>query len=172
MKYNISNKSYRGGYMKTKQIAYVAVLAALTCVLTAYLQYPLANRGYIHVGDSIIILAAILFGKRAGALVGAIGSTLADIISGAAIWAPYTFVIKLVLGYLSGVANEKKGKMKAGIYAICGIILIAGYYLAEVIITSGNFIAPLYSIYGSVIQYILSLIIGILLGRRLERYVR
>ena len=39
------------------------------------------TRGYIHLGDSMIFIAAILFGWRVGALAGGLGSALADVVA-------------------------------------------------------------------------------------------
>ena len=62
-----------------KKITYTGILAALTFVATAFVKIPLANQGYIHAGNIIIVITACLLGPTAGAASGTIGSVFADL---------------------------------------------------------------------------------------------
>lgn len=74
-------------------------MVALIFVLTFAIKVPVPfTRGYIHLGDSMIFIAAILFGWRVGALAGGLGSALADVVGGYAFWAIPTFIIKGIMG--------------------------------------------------------------------------
>jgi uncharacterized membrane protein len=68
------------------------------------------------------------------------------------------------MGYVIGmIAEKKQGKsIWLNLFAVFigGIIMIVGYYFAEVIITN-NFVAPFTSIPGNVVQIILASIIGL-----------
>ncbi len=76
-------------------------MVALIFVLTFAIKVPVPfTRGYIHLGDSMIFIAAILFGWRVGALAGGLGSALADVVGGYAFWAIPTFIIKGIMGGL------------------------------------------------------------------------
>ena len=50
-----------------------AVCMALTCIATMLIQIPIPL-GYAHLGDSVILITAYLFGPVVGALAGGIGS--------------------------------------------------------------------------------------------------
>ena len=62
--------------MNTKQFVRVAMLTALACVLTIVPKVPIGG-GYVHFGDCIIYVAAMILGPIPGAIVGAIGHSLA-----------------------------------------------------------------------------------------------
>ncbi len=152
MKRSKSNASFG-----VRDIVQVGLLAALTYVATAVINVPNGYGGVIHLGDSMVFLAAILFGRRTGALSGAIGMTLFDLLSPYAEWAPFTLVIKagmaIIVGtiaYSGGAKGESMVRNIVGM-VLAGIWMIAGYYAAEAILYS-NILAPLQSILGNVIQ--------------------
>lgn len=76
-----------------------ALFAAAITVMTAYmLHIPIPGTGgYIHLGDTLIYLAACLLPVPYAAAAAAIGAGLADVLSAAAIWAPATVVIKAAI---------------------------------------------------------------------------
>ena len=87
-----------------------ALFIALTYVFTAFVNVRLpitANGGLIHLGNVPLFICAILFGKKSGALAGGIGMGLFDLLSGWTAWAPFTFVIVAIMGYVVGAITEK-----------------------------------------------------------------
>ena len=87
-----------------------ALFIALTYVFTAFVNVRLpitANGGLIHLGNVPLFICAILFGKKSGALAGGIGMGLFDLLSGWTAWAPFTFVIVAIMGYVVGAACGK-----------------------------------------------------------------
>ena len=89
--------------MTTKELCIHGLLIALVAVCTMVFQIPVsATQGYIHLGDSMILLVGVFFGARYGMVAGGIGSALADILSGYAHWAPFTLIIKGLMGWLIG----------------------------------------------------------------------
>lgn len=92
--------------------------------------------GYFNIGDVVIMLSSILFGKSIGFMGGSFGSALADIVSGYTIYAPFTFVIKGLEGFICGLIFEKiEGKKKWASFIIStmlsGILMAVGYFLSE-----------------------------------------
>ena len=87
--------------MNTKPFVRVAMLTALACVLTIVPKVPIGG-GYVHFGDCIIYVAAMILGPIPGAVVGAIGHSLADFISGYPIFCIPTFIIKGIMGFAIG----------------------------------------------------------------------
>jgi len=71
-----------------------ALFAALTCISTMIIQIPTPLQGYINLGDSIVLLSGWFLGPFYGACAAAVGSALADILTGYLYYAPATFLIK------------------------------------------------------------------------------
>lgn len=140
------------------ELVITAMFIALVFVFTAFINIRLpfgGNGGLIHLGNIPLFIAAIIFGKKTGCIAGAVGMGLFDLISGWVIWAPFTFVIVGMMGFLVGLITEKKEKNRAFWYVlaiiVACIVKIVGYYFAEVILYS-NFIVPFASIPGNIIQ--------------------
>lgn len=133
-----------------------ALFVALTYVFTAFVNIRLpisANGGLVHLGNVPLFIGAIIFGKKLGAIAGGIGMALFDLLSGWTLWAPFTLVIVATMGFVVGFIAEKKPKLGwyvVAIVAACAIKIV-GYYIAEGIIY-GNFIVPVASIPGNLVQ--------------------
>ena len=143
------------------------MLIALTCLLTIFIQIQLPisiNGGLIHLGNVPFVIAAVAFGKRKGAIAGACGMALSDVLSPYIIYAPFTFVIRGVMGYVIGwIAEKKQGKsivLNFLAVIVGGIIMIVGYYFAEALLYS-NFYTPIASIPGNLIQILTAVILGL-----------
>ncbi len=124
---------------RTSKLTFTAVFAALTCIATFLIKIPVpATQGYIHFGDAFVLLAGIFPGAGFGMLAAGIGSALADLFSGYAVYAPATFIIKAlcalaVTGIYRGLSFKVKGYIVRLIIAGAAstAILIAGYLLFE-----------------------------------------
>ena len=79
-----------------------ALLAALTTAATMVIRIPTPTLGYIHLGDSMVLICGILLGPGLGAAAAGIGSMLADLFSGFTAWAPGTFAIKALTALVGG----------------------------------------------------------------------
>ena len=62
----------------SKKLTLAGMFAALTALLTYFPQIPVATGGYIHLGDSLIYTAAIVYGGLFGAVTAGVGSAIAD----------------------------------------------------------------------------------------------
>jgi uncharacterized membrane protein len=151
-----------------KKITYTGILAALTFVATAFVKIPLANQGYIHAGNIIIVITACLLGPTAGAAAGTIGSVFADL-SYAPVWIPYTAVIKFLLGCFVGIGYKKPRALSLLLYFAAGAVFVGGYYLAEAIII-GNWTIPAASTPALLAEYAISLPVGIFVAKIMEKY--
>lgn len=141
-----------------KDLVITALFIALVYVFTAFINVRLpigGNGGLIHLGNIPLFIAAIIFGKRTGCIAGAVGMGLFDLLSGWVIWAPFTFVIVGLMGFVVGLITEKKKKHIFLWYTLAIIaalaVKIVGYYFAEVILYQ-NFLVPFESIPGNIIQ--------------------
>jgi Predicted membrane protein len=109
------------------------LMIAIVFLATYFTKIPVIQ-GYINVGDAVIIVAAILFGKKNALLAGAIGSALSDFALGYMIYIPATFIIKGFEGFLMGLIIEKIGKKPVTqiIAVIIGMaVMVLGYFVAE-----------------------------------------
>lgn len=122
-------------YKRTRKLMSAAMFAALIMIAT-FAHIPTGiNSGYIHLGDSLIFLAASMLSLPYAVCAAAVGGSLADLLSGAAVWAPATFIIKslnVLPFYLLRRKNSKlMGKGAAVAAPASGMITIAGYFIAE-----------------------------------------
>ena len=95
-------------------LSITALFVALTYVFTAFVNIRLpiaANGGLIHLGNVPLFIAAILFGRKVGAIAGGVGMALFDLLSGWTLWAPFTLVIVGLMGYVTGLIAENKQKL-------------------------------------------------------------
>lgn len=152
---------------KFKNLIYAALFAALTCIATMVIRIPTPGTGgYIHPGDSIVILSGIFLGPMYGSLSAGIGSAMADIIGGYFFYAPATFLIKGITALLCGYVYEYLAKSRKSCYLavfLCGLIDMAvisgGYYLFEMFFYGVK--GALASIPANLIQGISGLILSI-----------
>lgn len=153
---------------RVKLICLAGIFTAAVFVFTAYLHIP-SHTGYTHVGDGFIYLAACLLPLPYAVFVGAGGALLADCLTGFAIWAPGSVIIKTV-AVLFFSRKSKKIVSWRNILALipAWAVCIGGYYLYEVIIT-GNFIAPLSGIPGYITQSVLSSVLFVAAGVALDK---
>ena len=144
------------------------IFTALVFVVTAYLHIPTYN-GYVHVGDGFILLAACCLPTPYAVFVGAVGAMLADLLTGFAVWAPGSMVIKALIAMLF-TCKEKQIISPKNVWRMipAAAVSIAGYYLYEVLIT-GSFAAPLSGIPGSMIQAAASSIVFVAMGLAMDR---
>lgn len=120
---------------KLKLMVQYAIMITLTTVSTMLISIPTpGTKGFFNLGDSMVLLAAILFGRKGGFIAGGIGSALADILLGYTHWAPFTLIIKGLEGYLAGSLLETGFGKKHPLMALVpsAIWMALGYYIVEV----------------------------------------
>ncbi len=79
------------------------MFAALVCAATLAFQIGISlTHGYFNVGEIMVYVSALLLGPVLGAIAGGVGSSLSDVLSGFAYFAPGTLVIKGVEAFLVG----------------------------------------------------------------------
>lgn len=159
---------------KTQKIVSASMLAALVCVATMIIKIPSPLEGYLNLGDCIILLSGWLLSPLYGFLAAGIGSALADIFSGYALYAPATFIIKglmaLVAYFGFKLANKKLGSLPSRILGGLGaeITMISGYLIFESFLY--GFVPSLVNIPSNAIQGIAGLIIGTILIKIFEKH--
>lgn len=124
---------------KTKKLVIGALLAAFTTVATMTIKFPTPTFGYIHLGDSLVLLCGIILGPYGGALSAGIGSMFADIFTGYMAFAPATLIIKAITAMIAGYLFHKlnyKITVKTIISCIPSeLFMISGYFIYEIFLT-------------------------------------
>ena len=115
---------------RVKRLALGGMLASLVLLATWFLKVPTAI-GYIHLGDGVIFFSSMVIGPYA-ALIAGVGSALADLLSGYAIYIAPTFIIKAVMGLIAAVLiRPGKHISNLGVFALAEGCMVAGYFLFE-----------------------------------------
>ncbi|MBQ8146332.1 MAG: ECF transporter S component [Clostridia bacterium] len=126
--------------IQTKKLTTTAIFAAIICVVTAFVAVPAPAIGNINLGDIFILCAAWLLGPW-GAVAAGIGSCLADLLSGFAVYAPATLVIKAIMAlacyyFFSFLKKFVKHLIFSRLLSalVAEAIMVMGYFIYESIL--------------------------------------
>ena len=86
---------------KTKKLVTAALFAALACVATMIIKFPSPLKGYLNIGDCIVLLCGWMLSPVYGFVAAGLGSGLADLLSGYLVYAPATFIIKGLMALIA-----------------------------------------------------------------------
>ena len=159
--------------IRTKKIVMAAMLAALACVATMIITIPSPLKGYLNLGDCIVLVAGWMLSPMYGFLAAGLGSALADLFSGYVTYAPATFVIKglmaLIAFYGYKLLHNKIGNLPSRIITgiLAEIMMILGYFAFEGFLY--GFVPSLVNIPANGVQGIAGLIIGVILIKIFEK---
>jgi uncharacterized membrane protein len=149
------------------KIAAAAIFAALVAAATLLFVIPIpATSGYFNLGETLIYIAALLFGPLVGAVAGA-GATIADALV-AAQYAPGTFTIKAIEGFLVGTLSKtlnrkiQNSTVSSTIAIIIGgVEMVLGYFLYETIVLGYPFALALVEVPLNIVQMFIGLLIAV-----------
>ena len=158
-----------------RKLTYTGIFAAMITLMTAYICHvPVgSNGGYIHFGDSLIYLGAVLLPTPYALAAAAIGGGLADLLTAPA-WTIATIIIKMLITI---PFSNKTSKIICPRNVIATVIAFAisgtGYFIAEVIMfgmgDAAIVAAFLSSMSGSLIQSGGSAIFFLIFGLFLDK---
>ena len=157
----------------TQKLVIASMLAALCCVATMIIKIPSPFKGYLNLGDCVVLLAGWIMSPAYGFGAAAIGSALADVFSGYVIYAPATFVVKgvmaLIAYFTQKVMQDKMGKTNSRIVGgiLAEIMMIAGYFVFEGFLY--GFAPSVVNIPANAVQGTVGLIVGIILVKMFEK---
>lgn len=158
---------------KTKKIVVAALIAALACIATMIIKIPTPLKGYINLGDCIVLVAGWMLSPAYAFLAAGLGSAFADIFSGYAIYAPATFVIKglmaLIALYGFRLLNKKLPNLHSKIISgfLAEVTMVVGYFIFEGFLY--GFAPSIVNIPANAIQGIGNMILGVILIIALEK---
>lgn len=157
-------------HISTKDITNIAIMAALVFISTFLIKIPSLN-GYTHIGDSMVIISALILGKKKGALAAGLGAALCDLLSGYMQYIIPTFLIKAIMVLIIATIAENlinKTKFAWILGAIIGCTFqVGGYCLVETILY--GFTVALASVPANIIQSIVGIALAVVLATVLEK---
>lgn len=161
--------------MKTRaqKIAVAAMFAALACVATMIIKIPTPFKGYVNLGDCVVLLCGSILSPAYAFLSAGIGSALADLLSGFPVYAPATFFIKggmaLIVVFFFRFIDKKGYKTTFKILpcVLAEIIMVLGYFIFEVFLY--GFGPSLVNIPANAIQGVAGIIFGFTLIKAFEK---
>lgn len=156
---------------KLRRLVMSALLAALTCVATLLIQIPSPMQGYVNLGDCFVLLSGWLLGPVYGAAAGGLGSMLADLLTGYALYAPGTLAVKGAMALVAAlvpraVKGHRAGLLVGGFAAEC--VMVLGYFGYAALVL-GNGLSAALSIPGNAVQGAVGLAAGLALAAVFER---
>ncbi len=116
----------------TSTLAAIGIMAALVFITTKFFSIPIPIGGgktALHVGNSMCVLAGLMFGPIPGGLAAGIGTALVDLMD--PLWAPefwISFINKFVMGFVVG-AVARLGKERNLGKDVVASVLGAGAYV-------------------------------------------
>ena len=155
---------------KIKYLTETGLMAALITIMTAYICHiPVGtNGGYIHFGDSLIYLTAVILPRPYALAAAAIGGGMADLLT-APMWVPATIIIKMLI-VLPFSRKTSKIVTPYNVFATVLAFLISGfgYFLAQYILF-GTWSVLLVSLSGSFVQSMGSAIFFVIFGYAFDK---
>ena len=157
----------------TQKIVITSLLAALCCVATMIIKIPSPMKGYLNIGDCIVLLCGWLLAPGYGFVAAGLGSALADMFSGYLTYAPATFLIKGSMALIAfacfKLMNKRIGRLPSQIIGavLAEIVMVLGYYVFEGFMY--GFIPSAVNIPANAVQGAAGLILGIILVKVFER---
>ena len=158
---------------KTKTLVIAALMAALTCVATMMITIPSPLKGYLNLGDCVVLTAGWMLPPVYGFLAAGIGSALADLFAGYVVYAPVTFIIKGLMAVIAcygfRLLHKKCNNLVSRIISgtVAEIVMVLGYFVFEGFMY--GFVPSAVNIPANSVQGIAGLLIGIVLVKALEK---
>lgn len=146
-----------------------ALMAALACVATMIIKIPSPLKGYLNLGDCVVLTAGWMLSPIYGFLAAGLGSALADLFSGYVVYAPATFLIKgcmaLIAYFGFRLLHKRISDLPSRIISgtAAEMLMILGYFVFEGCMY--GFGPSVVNIPANAVQGIAGLIIGIILTK-------
>ena len=165
---------------RTSKLVMTAMTMCMIMVAIFLLRVPIPfTQGYVNLSDAMIFMAVIILGWKYGAVAAGFGSLLGDLMSGFAMWAPWSFGIKAAMAIIFGLiiqsacARKKISGRRFMTVEIMGMILAGlfmtgGYYLAEGIMY-GNWAVAILGIPWNIAQFAVGAALAVALNRALAK---
>lgn len=158
-----------------KKVILASMFAAVITVATMIVRFP-SPAGYVNLGDGFVLISSWLLGPVYGALAAAIGSALADLLSGYAIYIAPTFIIKGLMALCAWTIftainkkTKKRNTLAYVIAAICAeLVMVLGYFLTDMLMY--DVMVSLQCVIGNLVQGVVGATAGVLMISLINKY--
>ncbi|WP_461240236.1 ECF transporter S component [Paucilactobacillus sp. N302-9] len=155
-----------------KRIIIPAMLVAVTVVIARFFIIPVPmTHGNINLCDAGIFIAAIMYGKRDGLIVGGLSGFLLDLISGYSQYMFFSLIVHGAEGFIVGLLGYQKDRKTQVIALLVGsLVMVAGYFLSDTLLYS---LTPgLIGIPTNLIQAVVGAAIGLPIAVKLRKALK
>ena len=149
----------------TQKLVIAALIAALACVATMIIKIPSPLKGYLNLGDCVVLTAGWMLSPAYGFFAAGIGSALADLFSGYMVYVPATLVIKGGMALAACFLYKALHKCIPGSLSriisgfVAEVLMVLGYYLFEGVLY--GFGPSLVNVPANAVQGAAGLILGV-----------
>lgn len=169
---------------RTGQVTRLSLLIALTAVVTMAVRIPVPRTGgYINLGEAVVYITALLFGPLYSLVAGGIGSSLADLLGGYGVFAPFTLIIKglegLLVGTLAWPVFHRHSRpsladlaLSALAIGVGGAAMVLGYFVSEAFILHLGVAAAASEVPGNIFQVLGGLVAALPVSLTLRGVIR
>ena len=175
---------------KVYHIVTAAMMMCIIMVSVMLFRVPIPfTQGYVNLSDAMVFMAVIILGGRYGAIAAGMGSMLGDLMSGFAMWAPWSLAIKAVMAILFALIIQSAYAKPAGTrrageslraaerrflsleimgMIVSGLFMAAAYFFAEGIMY-GNWAIALLGIPWNIAQFAVGGVLAVTLNAALGK---
>lgn len=120
---------------QVRRLAMSGVMAALVFVMTYLPKVPVpVTGGYVHLGDGMVFLAAMLLGPM-GVAAAAVGSALSDLVGGYMAYLLPTFLIKGIMALVAWKLYKPGSWLQTALaFILAEAVMVAGYFAFEAVL--------------------------------------
>ena len=160
-------------HSKIKKLVIAALMAAMVCVATMIIKVPSPMKGYLNIGDCIVLLCGWMLAPGYGFLAAGLGSALADVFSGYITYASATFLIKGTMSLIAfacyKLLSKRISKLPSQIIGgvLAEVTMVLGYYVFEGFLY--GFVPSAVNIPANAVQGAAGFVLGIVLIKVFER---
>ncbi len=123
--------------MNTKELTRASVLIAIVYLSMAAFYFELYGTA-IHMGNLVIVVISLTFKRKEAVVAASIGAMLFDLTTKYAMYAPFTFVSRLLLSYIVSLSKDKKIGVQV-LYTIIGALVVTFIYFIAFFYFTKNF---------------------------------
>ncbi|HMG47427.1 MAG TPA: ECF transporter S component [Allosphingosinicella sp.] len=158
---------------------FIVVMTLLCLLTTMFIRVPLPSRGYFNFGDVAVVFSGLMAGKHltgtskwSGTLAGGVGSAIADVVGGYAMFAPITLVAKCLEAAMATFASTAKPLLSLLFLTVGAVLMVGVYFIGEWLMPSLGIAGALSELPANVIQAVGGLVGGYILFRALDLIIR
>lgn len=156
----------------TRTVTTLGILIAVTVVISLFFHIPVPmTHGYVNLCDAGIFIAALMFGRRGGAIVGGASGLLLDLLLGYSQYMVFSLIVHGLEGWIAGQlgANQRKGRQVVALMVAC-LVMVGGYFISDSIMYTLQ--TGLLGIPMNIVQAIVGAVVAFPVVAQIKRHVK